>query len=636
MKQKNFETILYSAAGVLAMFVVLLAFYVVTSAFKTRVDLTADKAYTLSAGTKKILGRLDTPVTIRFYSTQSDNNPQLVPLKAYAQRVDDLLSEYKQAAHGKIKIEKYDPTPDSDAEDQAHLNGIDGQPTSPMGGDKFYLGLSVSMLDDKVSIPWLSPDREKLLEYDITRAIARVINPKPATIGVMSALPVFGSQMPPQLARRMGRQNQDPYVFVQELKKDFTVKEVPMTSDRIDDDINVLLVVHPRDITDAAQYAIDQFVLRGGRLIAFLDPHAYFDQKQDQMSQVIGESSGQSSLDKLLKAWGLDMDQNKVAADMTFGNTHNQNMPTVIMLPKEGINQDDIATSQADAIVMAFSGAFTGKVADGLKETVLLKTSPRSQLVDGVIASIGGDNIMKDFKPSNINYALAVRLSGKFKTAFPGGKPAKADAKDKDKDKDKDKPADTTAQLKESTKDGAVILVADSDMLNDQVCVQVQDILGYKLVQPKNGNLALVQNFVENLAGDSDLISMRSRASVTRPFTKLLDMQAQANQKGQAKLKELEEKKQETERKISELQQKKEGSQQRLILSPEQQKELDEFRKANVEFSKEVKKIRKDLSRETDALQFHTKMVNIFAMPAAVAIAGIALALVKRKKTAAK
>ena len=631
MKHKNFETILYSTAGVLAMFVVLLAFYVVTGAFKARVDLTADKVYTLSPGTKKILSKLDTPVTIRFYSTQSDNNPQLVPLKAYAQRIDDLLSEYKQASHGKIKVEKYDPTPDSDAEDNAHINGIDGQPTSPMGGDKFYLGISISMLDEKVAIPWLSPDREKLLEYDITRAIARVINPKPATIGVMSALPVFGNQMPPQLARRMGRQNQDPYVFLTELKKDFTVKEVPMSTDKIDDDISVLLVVHPRDISDSAQYAIDQFVLRGGRLIAFLDPHAYFDQKQDQMSQVIGESSGQSSLEKLLKAWGLEMDQNKVAADMTYGNTHNQNMPTVIMLPKEGINQDDIATSQADAIVMAFAGAFTGKVADGLKETVLLKTSPRSQLVDGVIASIGGDNIMKDFKPSNINYALAVRLTGKFKTAFPAGKPAKADTKDS-----KDKPADTEKGLTEGAKEAAVILVADSDMLNDQVCVQVQDILGYKLIQPKNGNLALVQNFVENLAGDSDLISMRSRASVGRPFTKLLDMDAAASSKFQAKLKELEDKKGETERKISELQQKKEGSQQKFILSPEQQKELENFRKANVDINKQLKQVRKDLSREKEAVQFHTKMWNIFAMPVAVAIAGVVLAVVKRKKTAAK
>jgi len=576
-------------------------------------------------------------VTIRFYATQSDNNPQLVPLKAYAQRIDDLLSEYKQAGHGKINVVKLDPTPDSDAEDNAHINGIDGQPTSPLGGDKFYLGIAVTVqgTDEKVAIPWLAPDREKLLEYDITRAIARVINPKPATVGIMSALPVFGNQMPAQLARRMGRQNQDPYVFVSELKKDFTVKEVPMTADKIDDDINVLLVVHPRDITETTQYAIDQFVLRGGRLVAFLDPHAYFDQKQDQMAQVIGESSGQSSLDKLLKAWGLEMDQNKVAADMTFGNTHNQNMPTVIMLPKEGINQDDIATSQADAIVMAFSGAFTGKVADGLKETVLLKTSPRSQLVDGVIASIGGDNIMKDFKPSNLNYALAVRLTGKFKTAFPAGKPAKADPKDKEKDA-KDKPADNEKGLTEATKEGAVILVADSDMLNDQVCVQVQDIMGYKLVQPKNGNLGLVQNFVENCAGDSDLISMRSRASVTRPFTKLLDMDAAASSKFQAKLKELEDKKQETERKLSELQQKKEGTQQKFLMSPEQQKEIENYRKANADINKQLKQVRKDLTHEKEAVQFHTKMWNIFAMPIAVAIAGMVLAAVKRKKTAAK
>jgi ABC-type uncharacterized transport system involved in gliding motility auxiliary subunit len=631
MKQKNIETILYSTAGVAVMFVVLIAFYVVTSAFKDRIDLTAEKAFTLSPGTKAILGKLQSRVTLRFYCTQGDN--AMPPaLRTYAQHIEDLLAEYQQAGRGKIVLEKLNPQPDSDAEDSARLDGIEGQATSPFGGDKIYMGIVISMLDDKVALPWLPPDRERLLEYDISRAIARVINPEPPVIGIMSELPVFGTPSNPMM-QQMGQAPSEPWAFVGELKKDFTVKEIPMTASKIDDDVRVLLVVHPRDISETAQYAIDQFVLRGGKLLAFLDPHAYFDQKHDQMAQVLGESSGQSSLDKLLKAWGLDMDINKVAADMTFSGHNPQNggaMPTVLVLDKSGINNDDIVTSQIDNLVMPFAGVFTGKPADGLKETALIHTSDQSELVEGVTASIGAEQIVKDFKASGVDYALAVRLTGKFKTAFPDGPPK---AKD---DKDASASASTEPQLKESKGEGAVILVGDSDMLNDQVCVRVQEILGYRMVQPMNGNLNLLQSFVEQLAGDSDLISLRSRASLNRPFTRLKDMEAKAGEEWKDKLKALEAQKSETERKISELQASKPGSEQKFILSPEQQKELENYQKAVADVNKDLKSVRKKLRQETDALEFWTKVANIGAMPALVAITGVVLAIVKRKRTAAK
>jgi ABC-type uncharacterized transport system involved in gliding motility auxiliary subunit len=420
MKQKNIETFLYSTAGIVIMFVVLLAFYIVTSAFKDRIDLTTEKAFTLSPGTKKILGKLDSRVTLRFYCSQS-GNAMPPALRTYGQHIEDLLAEYQQAGKGRIVVQKFDPQPDSDAEDSALLDGVDGQPTSAFGGDKVYLGVVVSMLDQKVALPWLPPDRERLLEYDISRAIARVVNPTPAVIGLMSALPVFGSEPNPMM-QRMGQSAAEPYSFVSELKKDFTVRDIPMTAAKIDDDIGVLLVVHPRDVTEATQYAIDQFVLRGGKLLAFLDPHAYFDQKHDQMAQVLGESSGQSSLPLLLKAWGLDMDLNKVVADMTFAGHNPQNnslLPAVLLVNKDGINKDDVVTSQIDNLVLPFAGAFTGKPADGLKETVLVHASPESELVEAITASIGEEQIVKDFKAAKVDYAMAVRLTGKFKTAFP-------------------------------------------------------------------------------------------------------------------------------------------------------------------------------------------------------------------------
>jgi ABC-type uncharacterized transport system involved in gliding motility auxiliary subunit len=633
MKQKNLETILYSTAGVVVMLVVLVAFYIVTGAVKDRVDLTAEKAFTLSQGTKKILSKLDSRVTIRFYCTQGDT--AMPPaLRTYAQHVEDLLGEYKQAAKGKIVIKKLDPKPDSDAEDSARLDGVEGQATSPFGGEKIYLGLVVSMLDEKVAVPWLPPDRERLLEYDISRSIARVVNPTPPTLGVMSALPIFGSAPNPMM-QQMGQTASEPWAFLSEIKKDFTVKEVPMTAGKIDDDIQVLLVIHPRDISDTTQYALDQFVLRGGKLLAFLDPHAYFDQKHDQMAQVLGESSGQSSLDKLLKAWGLDMDINKVVADMTFAGHNPQSgalMPTVLLVNKDGINNEDVVTSQIDNLVFPFAGAFTGSPAPGLKETVLVHSSKQSELVDGMTAGIAADQIVKDFKPTDKDYALAVRLTGKFKTAFPDGppKPAKTD------EKDKAKPETTEPQLKESKTDGVVILVSDTDMLNDNVCVQVREFLGYRMVQPMNGNLNLVQSFVEQLSGDSDLISLRSRASLNRPFTRLKEMEAKAGQQYEAKIKEIEADQQETQRKMSEEPASQAGNDQKFILSPQKQKEVADYQQRLNKDMKDLREVRKQLAKETDSLEFWTKVANIGAMPALVAVTGIVLALVKRKRTAAK
>ena len=223
MKNKQLETILYSTVGVIALFIIVLAFNVIAGAAKKRVDLTAEKAYTLSPGTKAILNKLDSRVTIRFYSSQGDEMP--VFFKTYARRIEDLLAEYKQAGKGKIIVEKYNPTPDSDAEDSARLNGIEGQMIQT--GEKVYLGLVISLLDEKVAIPFISPDRERLLEYDISRAISKVITPKKAVIGVMSALPVFGAPANPMMQQR-GQQGQQPWTFVGELKNDFDVRQVEM------------------------------------------------------------------------------------------------------------------------------------------------------------------------------------------------------------------------------------------------------------------------------------------------------------------------------------------------------------------------------------------------------------------------
>ena len=640
MKKKTIETILYSTGGVLAMALILIAFNVVAGAFKERVDLTKEKAYTLSQGTRAILNKLDTPVKIRFYCSQGETAPETVYLKSYAKRVEDLLAEYKQIAKGKLIIEKYDPQPDSDAEDSARLDGVEGQ--ALRNGDRFYLGLAVSLLDEKQSIPFLDPGKERLLEYDLSRAISRVITPEKPVVGVMSPMPVFGMPSNPMMAR-MGQQGQQPWVIITELKNDFDVKHVAMDVDKIDDDVKVLLVIHPRDITDKTQYAIDQFIMRGGKLVAFLDPLPMVDSREQ--NQMLGNipNSG-SNLDKLLKAWGLSFDTAKVVADMNFKmqlagrGGQPQDAPAVLSVTADGINKDDIVTSQIDNLWLPYAGAFTGTPVQGLKETVLLESTKDSQLVDGFMANLSGENVMKEFKPSGTQYALAVRLTGKFKTAFPNGKPEEKKPEEKDKkDADKkDTETKTDDSLKETKQDNTVILVGDADMLYDRVALQPIQTLFGTAYAPANGNLSFVQNAVEQLTGDNNLIAVRSRATQNRPFTRIRAMETAANEKFQSEIKRLEDSKSEAQRKINELQQQKKDKDQRFILSPEQTAELAKLRKEEVETGKRLKQVQKDLRKEVVSLQTRVKWINILAVPAAVTASGIALAFVKRKKTSAK
>ena len=618
---KKYEAFLYSAGGLVAIFVILLLANFVAGVVPVRVDLTQGKLYTLSDGTREILRKLEAPVKLRLYFSQSDASVPLA-IKAYGRHVEDLLAEYRRASGGKVQVEKLDPQPDSDAEDAATLEGVEAQ-VAPTG-DKFYLGLSVSYVDQKVAIPALSPERERLLEYDLTRAIARATSPGKPVVGVMSPLPVFGAPPSPMT----GGQPMEQQVFVNELRRDYTVKRVSPAAEKIDDDVKVLVVIHPRGIGDATQYAIDQFVLRGGKLVAFVDPAAYFD----PMAQMAGGPTS-SSLDKLFKAWGVQYDPGKVVMDMRYITGEGPRaLPTLLSLNDNAFDQEDVATARLGSALLPFSGVLAGKPAEGVKETVLMKTSPFSQLVDASSAISQGEAAIRGFQPSNTEYPLAIRLTGKFKTAFPDGKP-KADEKG-----DKKAPAPRAVdarpdapQLKESKGETAVALVADSDFVNDGAAVQVQELFGQRIVIQRNGNLAFAQALVDQFAGDPALVELRIRASASRPFTVIRDLEARAQQAYLGKIKALEDSLNQTQEKLAQLQRTRAPGAS-TILSPEQQAELENFRKKAAETRRELKDVRKDLRADSEALETWTKVVNIAAMPLLVAVAGLGLALWRRRR----
>src|SRR5260221_643758 len=621
--------------GAAAMFMIVLLMNFIIGTFKQRIDLTHERLYTLSDGTKKILKALDGKVEIRFYFSQGEKEMD-AGLKSYAQHVEDLLAEYKKASAGKVQIKKLNPRPDSDAEDSAHLDGIEGQlmPT----GDSLYFGLAISYLEQKVALPALPPTRERLLEYDISRAISKVINPQKPIVGVMTPLPMFGTPNNPMMAR-MGQQPQEPWVVMTELQNDFTVRQVPMTADKIDDDIKVLLVVHPKDITELAQYAIDQFVLRGGKLIAFLDGLSIMDRQNQQQNPMMPSMGTGSSLEKLLKAWGITFDTSKVAADINFTsrfmNRNNQPeaAPAVLSVKPQGINKDDVVTAQIDSLLLPFAGVFSGTPAKELKETVLLKTTTESQLVEGFLAQMSGEQITKDFKASGTAYPIAIRLTGKFKTAFPEGKPKATEKTDQKKDatkKDEPKPEDS---LKESKGENAVVLIGDADMLYDQFCVSIQNVFGPKIATPRNVNLNLAQNMCEQMAGYENLISVRSRATLNRPFEKIDKMQAEAEDAFRSKRKELEEKMRETQQRLNELQAaKKEKGAQNFVLSSEQQEEIKRFRETEARAKIELREVKKQLKRKTEALENRLKWMNIAGMPFLVTAFGLGLAFLKGQR----
>jgi ABC-type uncharacterized transport system involved in gliding motility auxiliary subunit len=549
-------------------------------------------------------------VKVKLYVSQGESVP--VQLRGFAQRVEDLVREFQVASNGNLRIERYNPRPDSEEEDAAQLDGI--EPQQLYSGEQFYLGIAVSQLERKQAIPAVTPQRERLLEYDLVRAIARVGSAERPKVGLMAGLPVLGEKFNP-----FTRQSSDPWVLANELKREFEVKEVPMSAKEIDKDVNVLLLIHPRDAQPETEYTLDQFVLRGGKLIVFVDPYAYFDQAP-QMPGIPPQPSS-STLPTLFKAWGLEMDPGKVISDVVFASGGGQRYtPTVLSLNRTAFGRDDIVTASIETLLYAFGGAFQTTPVDGIRVTELVKSSPNSMLVDNANATRSGDEATKSFQPSGKPMPLALRLTGKFKTAFPEGLSSEK------------KPVPGTPALRESSGENAVIVVADVDMLADGAAVDIQEMFGRKVVVPSNGNLAFALGMVEQFAGGDDLISLRSRTAALRPLTVVRELEAEAQKQYFGQIQSLEEELQKTTAKLQELQ-KAQGSpgKSAQLLSPEQQAELERFRKTVAESRLALKEVRKNLRQDAESLVFWTKVVNIAMMPLLVALAGLLVAFVRRR-----
>lgn len=615
-----------AAAAILANWLVSL-----TPAGNRGVDFTEKQIHTLSDGTRAILAELDTPVVIRYYASRNtDYMPEA--LKLHMRRVDDLLKEYASLSKGKLRIENLDPEPDTDAEDSANLDGISGQ---RMDDQNLYFGLAVSCLDRNSVIPFLDPAHETMLEYHLSKAIAEVSTAAKPRIGVMSALDLKGG--PPAMP---GQRPTPPWMIYQQLKQSFELEEIPMDTTTIDPkSVKVLLVFHPADITPAAEFAIDQYLLGGGTVVACLDAYSVAAQMIGGGNPMMGMGGAPttSTLPKLLPAWGVSFESGKALADPAYATKFgDRNGLAVLTLDRKAMPQaDNVITKDLESVTFLIPGAFTRTTGGGVSSNTLIKSTTGAGFVDAVQASQLSPELETSFRASGTAYDLMTHLRGTFKTAFPDGAPKAEDGEKTEDAKDEKKDESKPAFLKESSAPGNVFLIADIDAFYDQFAYRVRDFGGMQMAEPVGGNSSLLFNLLDQAVGSKHLIGSRSRAALRRPFTVVQQMEADFNEKVGAKIAEFQEKQQAAQRKLNELQaQKTRGNE--LNLSPEQEAEIRKLRKEQVEYSKLIREQQKELRRQKDELAGKITLLNVAAMPSLVVLFGLGLFLQRRRATRAR
>jgi ABC-type uncharacterized transport system involved in gliding motility auxiliary subunit len=616
------KTRLFSIGALVVVLIIIILVNVLFARVNLRLDVTEDKIYSLSKGTQKILENIPGNVSIKFfYSRSLDGFPP--QLKAYAGKVLDFLSEYEFHSGKKITVEVYDPKPDSEEEEWARKFDIQGfdLPT----GETLYLGLVALSADQEETIAFLDPAQEGRLEYDLTRIIAQVQSVKNQKIGLISSLPVFAG---PSMEFNIPGQTMEPWHFIKELQDTYEVTRIDQDAEMIPDDIDLLVIVHPSGLSNILEYAIDQYVLKGGNALIFVDPFATRDiTAQHQVSS--------SSLPQLFKAWGIDMDPEKAVVDFNFPtglrtDSHQvESNPSWLSLPDEAFNKDALITSQLNSMILPVAGAIKKAENADIGYESLIQSSTNSALVNTFQLRLGIEEIRREFQPTPEKYDLAVKIHGNFKTGFPDGKPPQ-DSDNMEKDNEH---AETFSgkSLKESSSPAVIIVVSDTDLLWDGYYLSKQNFLGMEMVNFFNDNLDFFQNATEMLSGGDDLISIRSRSKFERPFTRVQRLERKAAAQWLEREQDLVRKVEETNLKLKELESLKDAT-QKFVLSKEQEEEIQNFKEERLRINHELKLVRRHLRSEIESLGTKIKFANIFLMPLLVSIAGIGYALYKRKK----
>jgi ABC-type uncharacterized transport system involved in gliding motility auxiliary subunit len=626
---------LLTGTGLIAAFALFFGFNILVNngLRDARIDLTEARLYTLSDGTRNVLKAIPEPMTLRFFFSDklAGNAPQL---KQYGNRVRELLERYASLANGKIRLEVIDPEPFTEAEDRAVQAGLQG---AQLPGGQLYFGLvGTNALDQQQTIAFFQADKEQFLEYDLTKLVYSLSNPTKPTVGILGALPLeYG---PGGMMAAMRNQAQ-PYLILEQIKQFFQVKMLDGSKpEEIDDKLATLILAHPKDLSPQVQYAIDQYVLKGGRLIVFADPYS------ETMAAMPNPMTGRpmpggdqsSLLPELFKAWGIEVVPGQFVGDLALAQrvqTGRSGAAAVVdyvpwlAIPGERLSRDDVVTAELTQLNAASMGSI--RKLDGATTTVtpLITSSNQAMLMD--VKDLDGDPnpqaLAEKFKPTGETYVLAARISGTVKSAFPNGAPPV-------EKKDGDKPAVApAAHVVESAKPINVLLVADADLLDDRFWVRSQRMMGQNVYVPIAANADLLVNAIDNMSGSGDLIGLRSRGRSQRPFEVIDNMRRQAEQQFLARQKQLEQKLETTQKQLADLQSKAQD-QSNALLSAEQEAAMTTFRDDLLSTRRELRGVQRELNRDIESLQVLVKFINIGLMPLLAALVAVGLAIVWRQR----
>jgi ABC-type uncharacterized transport system involved in gliding motility auxiliary subunit len=593
-----------------------------------RLDVTADGLHTLSDGTRNILKAIDEPITIRYYFSAKQFT-EIPEFATYGKRVRDLLEEYVAASGGKIRLLVIDPEPFSEAEDQAAGFGVQSIPLSA-NGEKGYLGLvGTNSVDDEIPIPALSPEREGALEYDLTKMVYNLSNPTKRVIGLLSGLPVVTTDQDPSSGRPSSRE----WAVITLLREVYEIRELDEANPELNDEIDTLVIIHPKAFSDKALYAIDQFVIKGGRAVVFVDPFAEADRPERDPNAPMTMPLVNSTLEPIFAKWGVVMDPNRVAADIdaavrvSFGSdtgpSEVEYLPW-LQLTAEHFNSDDFITTELNSINVGSAGALTQTEGATTTFTPLIQTGPNSGMLerDAIVFVRDPGALLENFEPSGGSITIAARISGVVETAYPDGKPL-------DELEAKINPAGDPGFTAKSAAPINVIVVADTDILSDRFWVRFQNFLGMQMPQAIANNADLLINGIDNLGGNDDLISLRSRGEYSRPFTVVQKIRRDAESQFRNQERALQAKLKETETKMQELQQRDEGG--NYLVSPEQRIEIDSFRREQLKTRKELRAVQHDLQKNIEKLGSKLKFINIGLIPILISIFAIGISVYRSR-----
>ena len=603
---------MYSSFGLMLIAVAFVGFNVLSnSLFKnTQLDFTEQKLYTLSAGTQQMLSELQEPVSLQyFYSNKATRDVPM--LRNYAQRVEELLDSYVRMADGKLRLEVIDPEAFSENEDRAAALGLQAVPLA-QDGAQLYFGLAAeNEQGDQQIIPFFALDQEELLEYELSRLISSVAQPERPVIGLLSSLPLNGG------FDMQAGQPLPAWTILDEIRQQFQIESLKDDIDLIPEHVNTLLLVHPKNLSEATQYAIDQFVLGGGKLLAFVDPYSEIDTGVATPGELATDKT--SDLPELFKAWGVRMLPAQIIGDglyaMTVGVGAQQRAvrhPGWLTLPKKALDSDDVLTAQLSSITLATAGILEPLEGAETQFTPLLRSSEYAMpfATQRFAMLENPEELLAELEPSGERYVLAARISGPAKTAFAQG-------------------IEGREQGLQSSENINVIIVADTDILSDRMWVQVQDFFGQRLPQPWADNGSFAINALDNLSGSDALISIRSRGNSNRPFTMVDNLQRSAQERFQLKEQELQGRLAATEEKLFVLQQETDPEKD-LELTAEQQATVQQFLDEKLQLRRELREVRYQLNSDIEALGTKLKFFNIGVMPILLTFMLVMLSLSRR------